>query len=81
MGTADAVDAEIELVRAAIMCLAADHGRDEDPNADARRQYAYERLAFAARDLARATDNLTLDEQPDGWREQVDVEPSGPIQP
>lgn len=66
--TADAVAAEIELMRCARECNAADNQRGD---ADAQQQHAYEQLAFAARELVRAINNLTFDEQPVGWREPV----------
>ncbi|MCX4444766.1 hypothetical protein ACFY9R_29170 [Streptomyces albidoflavus] len=57
-----------KLVAAALDAIQATHYyREEDPHADASREYAEEQLALAARNLARAVDTLPADEQPIGW--------------
>lgn len=57
-----------QLISAALDAIQATHYyREEDPHADASREYADEQLALAARNLARAVDALPADEQPIGW--------------
>lgn len=54
------------LLRAALRCLLAQMEEERgDTAADA--EYWGERLAFAARDLATATDALPADRRPVGW--------------
>jgi hypothetical protein len=65
--SAAATAAKERLIRAALRVLAAEHQPDEYPWADAEAEHADEVLALAARDLARATDNLPEGERPIGW--------------
>jgi hypothetical protein len=66
MSTAAVVDAQYELMARAAEVQSAEYDLD-----DVRVERAYQRLALAARELTRATNNLRLDEQPVGWREQA----------
>ncbi|MEU3261003.1 hypothetical protein ABZ694_24975 [Streptomyces albidoflavus] len=57
-----------KLIATALDTIQATHYyREEDPHADAAREYADEQLALAARNLTRAVDALPADEQPIGW--------------
>lgn len=68
------------LIRAALRSLAADNYPNEnDPHADAESEYASEQLALAARELARAVDQLPEEQQPIGWDKATEPKPAAPV--
>lgn len=61
-----AEEARERLLRAALHCLSAERADEHAHKAD-EIEYADERLALAARDLATATEALPAEKRPVGW--------------
>lgn len=68
--TPDALDAQEEMLRAALGVLRAERGREDDPHFGDELDLAHERMAYAARALHEAIEALPRDERPVGWNEK-----------
>jgi hypothetical protein len=63
-------DAMERVLAAALRVLSAERALgSSDPHADAQHEYASEQLGLAARALTHATDALSPERQPVGWRD------------